>query len=178
MKTIRVFMVLTAVFLCFAGTAEAQRTRRTAPRKRPPAVKPTPKPTAQPMEVRLAREKVSNQHSNVNRFIDLLGPIAANIETLDREARTRRISKKSIDDNEATKKKVVTAISDLRKGLVSLESEFRTKPSLRKFLPQLQGIAELSAQSETAALSGRFVDSRKPLVAVVGKLSDTLAVMP
>lgn len=177
MKTIRVFLVLTAAFVCFAGTAEAQRTRRKpAPRK--PAVKPTPKPTAQPMEVRLAREKVSNQHSNVNRFIDVLGPIAANIETLDRDAKTRRISKKSIDGNEASKKKVISAISNLRAGLVSLESEFRTKPLLRKFLPQIQGIAELSAQSETAALSGRFVDSRKPLVAVVGKLSDTLAVMP
>lgn len=176
MKTIRVLMLITAAFLCFVGSAEAQRTRRTT--KRPPAAKPTPKPTPPTMEVRLAREKVENQRSNVNRFVDMLAPIAANIETLDKDAKIKKISKKSIDGNESNKKKVILALGNLRTGLVNLENEFRSKPALRKYLPQLEGIAALSADSENAALTGKFVESRKPLVTVVTKLSDTLAVMP
>lgn len=170
-------MILTAAVMCFAGSAEAQKTRKTTA-KRPPAAKPTPKPTPPTMEVRLAREKVSTQQSNVNLFIDKLGPIAASIETLEKDSKTKRISKKVLDENEANKKKLILAIGGMRVALVNLETEFRTKPSLRKYLPQLQGIATLGADSENAALTGKFVDSRKPLVAVIAKLSDTLAVMP
>jgi hypothetical protein len=174
MKFIKGLLIFSAIFLCFAGTADAQRKRPV----RRPVPKATPKPPLPTLELRFAKEKVSNQRANVTRFVDVMAPIVASIETLDKENKIRKISKKSFDDNEANKKKVLEAIRGLRAGLVNLENEFRSKPALRKFLPQLEGIAALSAQSEDAAFAGRFVDARKPLLAAAGKLSDTMAVMP
>ena len=177
MRTITVVMVFFAALLCFSTAADAQR----RPARRP-AVKPTPKPTPRPPVIsaveRAAVQLVSNQQFNVTRFVDLLGPVAAAIETVDRTRSTTRLSQKVLDDNETNKRDLVGAIREMRAVLVNLENEFRSKPELRKYLPQLQGISELSAQSEDLALAGKFVDSRKPLVTVGAKLSDTLAVMP
>lgn len=170
-------MVFFAALLCFSTAAQAQRrpARRTA-------AKPTPRPTPRPPVIsaveRTAVQQVSNQQSNVTRFVDILGPVAAGIETVDRTSSTTRLSQKVLDENEANKKKLIEAIRGLRAGLVNLENDFRSKPELRRYLPQLQGISELSAQAEDFALAGKFVDSRKPLVTVGSKLSDTLAVMP
>ncbi len=176
MKTIRVLLIFAVAILGAVGTVEAQRTRRNTPRK--PAVKPTPKPTPIPMEVRQARETVANQRANVNLFVDKVAPIAVSIETLDREAKAKRLRKEVVDGNEANKKKLLESFRNMRVGLVNLENEFRSKPSLRKYLPQLEGIAALSTQAEDSALAGRFVDARTPLVTVSTKLSDTLASMP
>jgi hypothetical protein len=172
MKTIRLFLILLIATAFFAISADAQR-RRT----RRPAPKPTPTPFVSG-DVKIAKEKVSNQISNVTKFIEVLGPIAADIERFDREARTKRPPRKDIDANEANKRKVIQAIRNLRAGLAALETDFKTKPSLRKFLLKIEGIAALSAQSESSAMAGRFVESGKPLPNVVAKLSDTLAAMP
>ncbi len=171
MKTIRLFLILLIATGFFAISADAQR-RRTRP-----APKPTPTPFVSG-DVKIAKEKVSNQISNVTKFIEVLGPIAADIERFDREARTKKPPRKEIDQNEANKRKVIQAIRNLRAGLTALETDFKTKPSLRKFLLKIEGIAGLSAQSENSALAGRFVESGKPLPTVVSKLSDTLAAMP
>ncbi len=178
MRTITVVMVFFAALLCFSTEAEAQKRR---PAKRP-AAKPTPKPTPRPPAIssieRAAVQLVSNQQFNVTRFVDILGPVAAAIENIDKTRSTTRLSQKVLDDNEKNKKDLIGAITDLRAVLVNLENEFRSKPELRKYLPQIQGISQLSAQSEDLALAGKFVESRKPLVTVGAKLSDTLAVMP
>lgn len=174
MKTIRLLLIILMAIGCFAFSAEGQR-RRT-PRR--PAPKATPTPSIAAADLRAAKEKVSNQINNVTRFINVLGPIAADIEKFDRDARTKRPSRKAIDQNEANKRKVIQAIRNLRAGLTALETDFRTKPALRKFLLKIEGITALCTQSENSALAGRFVDSGKPLPTVVGKLSDTLAVMP
>lgn len=171
MKTAQLFVLTIAALALFAVSADAQR------RPRRPAPKPTPTPVV-PLDVRNAKEKVSNQISNVTRFTDVLGPIAASIESIDKEAKTRKLKKSEIDANEANKQKVLTAIRNLRAGLTALETEFRTKPVLRKYLLTLDGITVLATQSEDAALAGRFVDSRKPLLTVLKKLSDTFAAMP
>jgi len=170
MKTIRLFLILLIATGFFAISADAQRKRRPAP-------KPTPTPFVS-ADVKAAKEKVSNQISNVTKFIEVLGPIAADIERFDREARTRKPPRKEIDQNEANKRKVIQAIRNLRAGLTALETDFKTKPALRKFLLKIEGIAALSAQSESSALAGRFVESGRPLPNVVTKLSDTLAAMP
>ena len=170
-------MVFFAALLGLSTAAEAQK----RPAKRP-AAKPTPKSTPRPPFIsaveRAAVQQVSNQQSNVTRFVDILGPVAAGIETIDRSSSGTRPSQKVLDENETNKRKLIEAIRGLRTGLVNLENDFRSKPELRKYLPQLQGISELSAQSEDFALAGNFVDSRKPLMTVGAKLSDTLAVMP
>lgn len=157
----------------FAVSAEAQRTKKPARRTTTITAKP-----AIGADEKAAKVKVSNQLSNVNRFIDILGPIAQSIEALDKEAKTRKLSKAANDANELNKQKVILAIRNLRTGLTSLESDFRTKPSLSKYLMQIQGIADLSARSEDSALAGRFVASKEPLRSIAQRLTDTMAVMP
>ena len=164
-------LVLTGIFTV---TASAQR-RRT-PKK------PTPKPpatsTVSPLEVRAAKEKVSNQKSNVERFVAALRPIAQSIADVDADIAARKASKGAVDTNNANKQKVITAIRNLHDGLSALEAEFQSKPALRKYLLKIEGIAGLGGQSEDLAAAGRFTDADAPLIRAGIKLQDTLAAMP
>ena len=174
MKTIRFLLIFFAAILFLTDSAAAQR-------RKPPIKRPVPKaaiPVAFTTDINSAKEKVSNQITNVTRFNSALGPIAQGIQDLDAQAKTKKLDKKASDLNEANKRKVIQAIRNLRAGLAALEVEFRTKPALKRFLLKIQGITDLSAQSEDAAFAGRFTDSGKPLLLVVEKLSNTLAVMP
>jgi hypothetical protein len=176
MKTIRLYPLILIATVAFAGAAAAQT--------RKPSKKPAPKATSTPssfkvnFEISQAKEKVSNQVANVQTFTDKLGPIASSIETIDAGAGTRRSSRAVIDQNNANKDKVRQAIKNLRAGLVTLETDFRSSPNLRKFLPKLEGITQLSAESEDLANAGKFTESRRPLLTVLQKLADTLAIMP
>lgn len=107
-----------------------------------------------------------------------MGPIATSIEAIDKDSKTRKLKKETIDANEVNKKKLVVAIRSMREGLVSLESDFRTKPQLTRYLIQIQGISDLCMNSVDSAIAGRFVASRDPLKQVAQKLSDTMAVLP
>jgi len=124
-----------------------------------------------------AKVKTANQLSNVNRFIDVLGPIAQNIEALDAQNRIKPLSKKAYAENQANKQKVILALRNLKAGLVALETDFRTKPLLKKFLPRIQGISILAADSEDSMLAGKFVTAKDPLRNIARKLSDTYAVL-
>ena len=176
MTTIRFYSVILVALAVFAVSADAQTRRGT--RRPAPKPKATPSTFTSNLEINLAKQKVSNQVSNLTRFTDMLGPIAAGIESIDADTRNRRGSTKIVSENNANKEKIKTAIKNLRVGLVALETEFRSKPSLRRFLPNLDGITQLSTQSEDLAYAGKFTESRRPLLAVLQKLSDTLAVMP
>jgi hypothetical protein len=128
--------------------------------------------------VAVAKLQVSNQLHNVNVFVDRMGPIAVIIETADKEAKAGKLKKEAFDANEANKKKVVAAIRNLHDGLVALETDFRTKSQLAQYLPRLQGISSLCAQSEDKAIAGQFVASKDPLRQIALKLNDALAVLP
>lgn len=168
------FFVVLLVGCSIPAFAQGKRKpARPAPRATPKPVKPYVNP-----DVAAARTKVSNQLANVNMFVDKLGPIAVSIEAIDKDARARKPSKTVIDANEANKKKLIAAIRGLREGLVLLESDFRTRSALTRYLPQLQGIGDLCARSEDSAIAGRFVLAKDPLRDVAQKLTDTLAVMP
>jgi hypothetical protein len=174
MKQIGLSLLTFLVVAATVSTAEAQRR---------PVRKPTPTPvrtsaTLPPLEVRAARVKVENQYSNVGAFADKLGPIAQAIEALDAEAKTKRLSKQTLDKNAGDKLKVVAAIRGLREGLVKLESEFRVKPGLKRYLVNIQGISGLASESETLALGGKFVEANLPLRRVQQRLNDTLTAMP
>jgi hypothetical protein len=173
MKITRYLFLAFAATTLFAMGAYGQGTRR--PVKRTTPVKTS---TLPPLDVRAARVKVSNQLANVSAFTSRLGPIAQAIEALDVELKTRRLNKEAIDKNNADKQKVIAAIRGLREGMVKLESEFRIKPILKKYLPTLQGISDLAGQAETSAVAGKFVAANEPLRTVQQKLSDTLAAMP
>ena len=174
MTTIRLYSVILIATALFAASAGAQ-TRKA---KKPAAKPATPSTFKVNLEVSQAKEKVSNQVANVQVFTDKLGPIASSIETIDAGAGNRRSSKTVIDQNNANKEKVRQAIKNLRAGLVTLETDFRSNPNLRRFLPKLEGITQLSAESEDLAYAGKFTDSRRPLLTVLQKLADTLAIMP
>ena len=174
MKIIRFLVIVLAATAVFSVFASGQ-TRKAAPRKT--TVK-NQAATLPPLDVRAARVKVSNQLANVTAFVSRLGPIAEAIEALDAEAKTKRFNKASMDKNAADKQKVIAAIRGLREGMVKLESEFRVKVALKKYLPTIQGISDLAGQAETSAIAGKFVAANTPLRTVQQKLNDTLTAMP
>lgn len=164
---------LTAVFTvsAFAQKPSTRRSTRTTPTKNVVATLP-------PLDVRAARVKVSNQLANITLFVQKLGPIAQAIEELDAEAKTKKLKKESLDKNAADKQKVVVSIRNLREGMVKLESEFRVKPVLKKYLLTIQGISDLAGQAETSAIAGKFVAANAPLRTIQQKLTDTMTAMP
>lgn len=176
MKITRILSLFLVCLTALAVSAEAQKTSTKKPVRRTTPVNKVS--TLPPLEVRAARVKVSNQLYNLGAFLERLGPITQNIEAVDKDAKAKKVKKESIDQNEAAKQKVITAIRGVRDGLVSLESEFRTKPDLKKYLPTIQGISDLAGQSIDSAMAGKFVAANAPLRSVQQKLNDTLTAMP
>lgn len=175
MKTIRSLTFLFLSLSLFAAAADAQRTRRPAPRATP---KPTPiRNTVNPV-VASAKQRVSNQLHNVNVFVEKFGPVAVVLEDADKANAARRLSRESAAANEKNKAKIIDAIRVLRAALVKLESDFRTQPLLAQYLPKIQGISTLAADSEDSAIAGKFVAAKDPLREIGLKLNDTLAVLP
>ncbi|NOT47348.1 MAG: hypothetical protein HOP17_06310 [Acidobacteria bacterium] len=177
MGSVRILTFFSILILAATIPTAAQRTRKPVPR---PTPRPTPKTTTPPVNpvVAAAKQLVANQLANVNLFVDKMGPIATSIETIDKDAKAKRVKKEIIDSNEANKKKLIVAIRGMRESLVSLESDFRTKPQLTRYLVQIQGISDLSARSVDSAVAGNFLASKDPLRQVAQKLSDTMAVLP
>lgn len=120
-------------------------------------------------------QKVSNQITNVTKFLYLLGGIAKSIDEIDKD---KRANAQAIAANNENKKEVQQTIRNLRAGLAALETDFRSQPALRRYLTHIDGISELAGQAETLAMANRFGDAGRPLVTVVGKLADALAEMP
>lgn len=174
MKIMRFVLLAFAVTSVFSVSIYGQTSKKPV-RKKTTATKAS---TLPPLDVRAARVKVSNQLANVSLFVERLGPIGQAIEALDAEGRTKRFNKQSMDKNETDKQTVIVAIRNLREGMVKLESEFRVKPALKKYLPTIQGISDLAGQAETSAIAGEFVAANTPLRSVQQKLNDTLAAMP
>jgi hypothetical protein len=173
MKKIYSITVIVFAMALLSTVAAAQR--------KTPVRKPTPRPTPMTLaaaEVRDAKTKASNQEYNVSRFTVILSSVASSIEATDRESKSRTLDKKVLDANSANKQKLLTAIRGLRTALTSLETEFKTKPSLRRFSPRLEGITALSTQSEDLAYAGKFMQSKAPLDTVAQKLRETVALMP
>ncbi len=167
------FLVIILCLATFSLMANAQKRKPTTAKK--PTTTTT---TAGNTEIKAGAEKVSIQIKNVSKFIYLLGGIARTIEDLDREAQTRKISQASMEANNKNKQAVIHGIQNLRAGLVALEIEFRTKPALKNYLLQLQGISDLAGNAEDQAVNGQFSESGKTLLVVIEKLSDTLVALP
>jgi hypothetical protein len=175
MRILNLAVVSFVVFTFFAISVDAQR-RTTTRRTTPPRVvttNPTP-PAANIAELNEGAEKVSIQIKNLSKFLYVLGGVARGIEDIDKDQRANRAA---IDANNENKRNTIQTIRNLRAGLAVLEVEFRTKPGLKPHLSKIQGITDLTAQSEDLAIAGRFVDSGKPLLQVVEQLADTLAAM-
>ncbi len=167
------YILLAWIVVSFAAAASAQRRTPTPrPATKPAVVTTNTLPSA---SAQSDAQKVSNQVMNVTRFLYLLGGIAKGIEDLDKDQRANQAARQQNTENKRT---VVQTIRNLRAGLAALEVEFRTKPTLRRFLPKIQGVADLTGEAEDLAVAGRFSDAGRPLVGVVEKLADTLVAMP
>jgi len=174
MKQMRIWVFLVIGLAAMSGVAQAQKT---------PVRKPTPKPpatskTVPPLEVRTAKEKATTQRDNVNFWIDKLGPVAEALELLDGTYATKKPSPTTLATHEERKKKFIPTLRNLHDDTALLESEFRTKSSLQKYLVTVRGVTDLAAQSEDLAIAGKFVASKQPLREASKKLTDTLAAMP
>lgn len=175
MKPLNLIALTAVALLVFSGAAAAQKKTT----KKPVAKKPTAsKTTVPPLDVRAAREKTQIQLDNLNAFLDKYGPLAQDMETANADAKAGKLSSATVAKVEAAKAKLIQSIRDMKTGLANLESEFRTKAALKTYLPTIQGITDLAAQSEDTALAGKFVAAKEPLREVGKKLTDTLAALP
>jgi hypothetical protein len=159
----------------FAGVADAQKKSKSRSTSKKPVVTQKIVP---PLDVRAAREKVDIQLSNVNNFEGKLAVIAQGLEIADADAKAGNLKPQTAAKITAKKSEIVNAIRNIREALNNLESEFRTKAVLQKYLPNIQGITDLAAQSEDSAIAGKFVAAKEPLRDAAKKLTDTLAVLP
>lgn len=177
MKSNKNLKTCAAILTClFALTFSA-----TAQKRKPPVKKgktSSAAKTTASSEIKAGAEKVSTQLKNVSKFIYILGGVAQGIEDVDRDVETGKVSRAAIDRNEKNKHAVVGSITNLRTGLAALEVEFRTRPALKNYLVQIQGITDMSGEAEDQAAAGQLTNSGKTLLLVIEKLSDTLAALP
>lgn len=168
------FLILVVVGLAvFAGVGNAQRKTAKKPSARKPAIKIIPT-----LDVRAAREKTADKLEKLNRFLELVGPMAIDLEANDKRAREFTFPRELAQKHNRNKEAVILGIRGFRDGLAVLESEFRTKPSLKPYLAQIGGITNLATDAEDLAVSGSFIASKEPLREIVKKLTDVLTVMP
>lgn len=175
----KIVLIKFAAVLAFVASltfsANAQKRKPTRKTSNPAATTGLPSNSA---EVKAGAQKVSTQIKNVSKFIYRLGDVARIIEDLDKEIAARKASSKAPELNAKIKRDVLTSIRNLRAGLVALEIEFRTKPALKNYLFQIQGISDLSGTAEDQATNGQFTESGKTFLLVIEKLSDALAALP
>ena len=175
MKTNKYLLKISVFLLCvlfLTVSAEAQR------RRKPTTTTTTTTTAATAAEIKEGAGKVSIQLKNVSKFIYNLAIIGRSIEDLDVEIKAGKASQKGIETNTKNKQAVLAGLRNLRAGLAALEVEFRTKPALKTYNLQIQGIADLCGQAEDLAAAGQFLESGKPLLLAIEKLSDTLVAMP
>lgn len=166
------FALALAIFVLGFSTSVSAQKKPTTVKK--PAVPP---PTTS-LDVKDAKLKVSNQIKNVSKFLYILGISSSGIEQADREAKAGKLSRTATEENSQNKQKILLSIRNLKAGLAELETSFRSKPALRNYLIQIQGITDFATESEDLATAGRFSESGRPFLAVIEKLTDALAAMP
>jgi len=184
MKFSKNILKISAVFaclLCFTLSAEAQKRRIPVKKVTKPASTAVVNNAAETnAEIKAGAEKVSTQIKNLSKFIYVLGGVAQGIQDIDKDivSAKGKVARNVVDQNTKNKQTVITTIRNLRAGIVALEIEFRTKPALRTYLPQIQGISDMTGIAEDQAMAGQLTESGKTLLLVVEKLADTLVVLP
>ena len=170
------FAALLGCLLSLSLAAQAQKRKPASKKIRTTTVANTT--TATTAELKAGAGKVSTQIKNLSKFIYKLGDIAINTENLDREIAAGKASRNAPNLYQKNKQAVVASINGFRAGFAALEVEFRTKPALRNYLAQIQGISDMTGIAEDQAAAGQLVESGKTLLLVIEKLSDTLAALP
>lgn len=173
-KRLKKFAVALTCLLCLTFAANAQKRRTSRRTARTSATVPA----ASSSDIKEGAAKVSIQIKNVSKFIYKLGDVARVIEDLDREIAAGKASRNAPELNAKNKQAIVSTIRNLRAGLAALEIEFRTKPALKNYLFQIQGISDLAGTAEDQATAGQLTASGETLLLIIEKLADTLAALP
>ena len=172
-KNFVVFAFTVSLLLGLSIDTSAQRKSR---KKR------TRKATTQANSITAQRKKgakdVAIQVKNLTKFVYILGGVASGFEQIDKDVRDGKASREIEDKNNQFKSDVVRSIKALRAGLVRLEIDFRTKPGLKPYLTNIQGIMNGGARAEDNALAGNFKQSGNELLLVIETLTDVLVEMP
>ena len=176
-KNLIKFVAILACLLSLSFSANAQKRKTSSRRTKPATATTTPTPIVN-SEIKAGAEKVSIQIKNVSKFIYILGGVAQGIEDIDKDIKAGKVSRATTDQNAKNKQAVISTISNLRAGLIALEVEFRTKPALRNYSFQIQGISDMTGTAEDQAAAGQLRESGKTLLLVVEKLADTLVALP
>ena len=174
-KNLKTFAFFCVCLLCLTFSANGQK-RKTTGKKTKNAAVPTASVTND--EIKAGAEKVSVQIKNLSKFIYSLGDVARVTEDLDREIAAGKASRNAPNLNAKNKQAIVSTIRNLRAGFAALEIEFRTKPALKNYLFQIQGISDMTGRAEDQAAAGQLTESGKTLLIVIEKLADTLAALP
>lgn len=170
------FAAIAICMMSFIFEASAQKRRPTRRKTTAASVKTPP---AGSMELKDGAQKVSTQIKNVSKFLYVLGGVAKDIEALDGDIKAGKIKNQTIvAQNNTAKQAVLQSIRNLQAGLAALEVEFRTKPALRNYLSQIDGVSGMTGTAEDQAAGGQLSESGKTLLLVVEKLTDTLAALP
>lgn len=169
------FAVLSLCLLFLTFSANAQKRKATSKKTK---TENAPTVSVNNNETKSGAEKVSIQIKNLSKFIYSLGDVARVTEDLDREIAAGKASRNAPALNAKNKQAIVSTIKNLRAGFAALEIEFRTKPALKPYLFQIQGISDMTGVAEDQASAGRLTDSGKTLLVVIEKLADTLAALP
>ncbi len=179
MKTNKKLIKFAAILACLLSlTFSVNAQKRKTPSKRTKAVPAAPTMPLINSEIKAGAEKVSIQIKNVSKFIYILGGVAQGIEDIDKDIKAGKVSRTATDQNTKNKQAVISTIANLRAGLIALEVEFRTKPALRNYNFQIQGISDITGTAEDQATAGQLRESGKTLLLVIEKLADTLAALP
>jgi len=176
MNTKRSLIITALVLVIFTVSASAQRkrTKKAVPKTNTSATAAA----AANVEIRQNKIKVASQLNTVAEFAYRLGGIATGLEDIDKTALRTPMKEPTRGTHARNKQAVVQTIRNLRAGMIALETEFQSKPNLRRFQYQIGGIGDLSAQAESLAAGGQFTESGKALLQVIQKLSETLVAMP
>lgn len=167
--------VLVLAIFTVAGHAQKKTTKKSTPPKTTTSAAAT---AAANVEIRQNKLKVASQVNTVAEFVYRLGGIATGLEDIDKAAQKTPLKEPTRSTHARNKQTVVQTIRNLRAGMIALETEFQTKPNLRRFQFQISGIGDFSAQAESLAAGGQFTESGKVLLQVIQKLSETLVAMP
>lgn len=129
-------------------------------------------------DLKKGAEDVAIQIKNITKFVFVLGGVANGIEEIDKDVRAGKVSGEIARKNEEFKSNVRASVSGITTALIKLENDFRTKPALRKYLLDIEGVAARGRIAEDFSGRGRFTDSGKELLMVVERLADVLVAMP
>ncbi|MEJ7616184.1 MAG: hypothetical protein WKF30_04255 [Pyrinomonadaceae bacterium] len=124
--------------------------------------------------MRLGAERVSEQLKNLTRFVYLFGRISNGVEASEQLQKQANLGNSQVPQLEKMKSGLRDGVRNVRAGLIDLEAYFEKTPAVRRFYPQVAGVADGAAVAEQLATAGQYDQAGRSLLGVAVKLADAL----